>query len=76
MGKPVAIAPFYGWLVWRNPEGRRFPGASANALFMQGAGGHMVWIKPASQAVVVTRWLDPAHPPGPLALARRERPRT
>lgn len=28
---------------------------------MQGAGGHMVWVDPELQAVVVTRWLDPAH---------------
>ncbi len=55
----VAIAPSFGWLVWRNPAGRLFPGALANALFMQGAGGHMVWIEQTSQAVLVTRWLDP-----------------
>jgi CubicO group peptidase (beta-lactamase class C family) len=61
MGQPVAIAPFYGWLVWLNPEGRLFEGASAGAMFMQGAGGHMVWMEPELQAVVVTRWLDPAH---------------
>jgi hypothetical protein len=48
MGQPVAIAPFYRWLVWPNPEGWLFPGALANALFMQGDGGHMVWIEPAS----------------------------
>ena len=28
---------------------------------MQGAGGHMVWIDPGLDAVVVTRWLDPAY---------------
>jgi hypothetical protein len=28
---------------------------------MQGAGGHLVWVDPGLQAVVVTRWLDPAH---------------
>ena len=55
------IAPFYGGLVWLNPEGRNFPGASNGAFFMQGAGGHMVWVEPALDAVVVTRWLDPAH---------------
>jgi CubicO group peptidase (beta-lactamase class C family) len=61
MRTPCAIAPFYGWLVWLNPQGRAFPGASAEAFFMQGAGGHMVWMDPAFDAVVVTRWLDPAH---------------
>ncbi|MFO1330500.1 MAG: serine hydrolase [Rubrivivax sp.] len=61
MRTPCAIAPFYGWLVWLNPQGRAFPGADEHAFFMQGAGGHMVWIDPALDAVVVTRWLDPAH---------------
>lgn len=61
MGQPVAIAPFYGWLVWLNPEGRLFEGASEDAMFMQGAGGHMVWVEPGLQAIVVTRWLDPVH---------------
>jgi hypothetical protein len=36
---------------------------------MQGAGGHLVWVDPGLQAVVVTRWLDPAHATGFVALA-------
>jgi CubicO group peptidase (beta-lactamase class C family) len=68
MNEPVSIAPFYGWLVWLNPEGRLFKGASARAVFMQGAGGHMVWVDPELQAVVVTRWLDPAHQAGFIAM--------
>ena len=63
MAEPVPIAPFYGWLVWLNRDGRAFPGASTGALFMQGAGGHLVWVDPELDAVVVTRWLDPAHTP-------------
>ncbi len=69
MGQPVAIAPLYGWLVWLNPEGRLFEGASPGAVFMQGAGGHMVWVDPELRAVVVTRWLDPAHQARFIALA-------
>ena len=61
MRRPGAIAPFYGWLVWLNPAGRSMPGASAEAYFMQGAGGHTVWIDPPLGAVVVVRWLDAAH---------------
>ena len=61
IGRPCTVAAFYGWLVWLNPEGRLFDGASANATFMQGAGGHMVWVDPELQSVVVTRWLDPLH---------------
>ena len=61
MRTPCDIAPFYGLLVWLNADGRGFPGASTDAVFMQGAGGHMVWVDPGLDAVVVTRWLDPAH---------------
>jgi CubicO group peptidase (beta-lactamase class C family) len=64
MHAPSAIAPFYGWLMWLNPEGRVFPGASPQAHFMVGAGGHTVWIEPAHDAVVVVRWLDGAHTAG------------
>ena len=29
-----------------------------------GAGGHLVWTEPAHDAVVVVRWMDPAHTEG------------
>jgi CubicO group peptidase (beta-lactamase class C family) len=64
LGRPCPIAPFYGRLVWLNPGGTSFPGASAQALLMVGAGGHYVWIDPELQAVVVVRWLDGAHAGG------------
>lgn len=63
MRQPCAIAPFYGWLTWLNRDGRSFPGASIDSLFMVGAGGHYVWVEPAQDAVVVVRWLDPNHAP-------------
>ncbi|HNN34611.1 MAG TPA: serine hydrolase [Ottowia sp.] len=63
MRTPCDIAPFYGWLVWLNPQRLAFPAADERAFFMQGAGGHMVWMDPALDAVVVTRWLDPVHAP-------------
>jgi CubicO group peptidase (beta-lactamase class C family) len=69
--EPCPIAPFYGRLVWLNPEGRAFPGASAQAFFMLGAGGHWVWVEPAFDAVVVLRWLDPAHAPDTIASLAR-----
>lgn len=59
--EPCAIAPFYGWLMWLNPDGTQFPGASKDASFMIGAGGHYAWIEPAHDAVIVVRWIDPAH---------------
>ena len=61
MRRPCAQAPFYGWLVWLNGDGRCFAGASEDAMFMLGAGGHVVWVDPALDAVVVARWLDPQH---------------
>ncbi len=64
MGQPCGIAPFYGWLCWLNPGGHSFPGASAQSLFMVGAGGHYVWVEHAHRAVVVVRWLDAQHATG------------
>ena len=61
MRAPVAVAPFYGRLLWLNRDGQAFPGASRESVFMLGAGGHIVWVDPAHAAVVVLRWLDPAH---------------
>jgi CubicO group peptidase (beta-lactamase class C family) len=70
MREPSAVAPFYGWLLWLNRDGRAFPGASAQSYCMVGAGGHLVWIEPAHAAVVVVRWLDPAHTPGFIGRVR------
>jgi len=64
MATPGAQALFYGWLVWLNRDGQAFPGASTDSVFMLGAGGHLVWADPDLDAVVVTRWLDPAHATG------------
>lgn len=64
MREPCAIAPYYGWLVWLNGDGTVFPGASPQAFCMVGAGGHLVWIEPEHDAVVVVRWMDPAHTEG------------
>ncbi len=67
MFEPCAIAPFYGALLWLNRDGRSFPGASTGSAFMVGAGGHLVWVEPAHDAVVVVRWLDRAHMAGFIA---------
>ena len=61
MQQPCAVAPFYGWLTWLNRDGRLFADASRSSWFMFGAGGHLVWIDPDNEAVVVARWLDGAH---------------
>jgi CubicO group peptidase (beta-lactamase class C family) len=64
MAEPCAIAPFYGGLLWLNRDGRSFPGASRDSAFMIGAGGHITWVEPALDAVVVVRWLDTARTAG------------
>jgi CubicO group peptidase (beta-lactamase class C family) len=61
MHAPCAVAPFYGWLSWLNRDGRLFPDASRASGFMFGAGGHLVWVDPDHQSVVVARWLDGNH---------------
>jgi len=61
MFAPCPIAPFYGRLLWLNRNGSAFPGMSTRAAFMVGAGGHYVGMDPELDAVVVLRWLDPAH---------------
>ncbi len=71
MHRPCAIAPFYGWLTWLNPQQRSFPQASPRSSFMFGAGGHYVWIEPEHDAVVVVRWLDSAHVDRFMALAAK-----
>ena len=64
MRQPGALADYYGWLMWLNPGGRLFPGASSEASMMVGAGGHTTWVEPAQHAVVVVRWLDGAAAAG------------
>ena len=71
MRQPGPLAPFYGWLMWLNPGGSAFPGASAQASFMVGAGGHYVWVEPAFDAVVVVRWLDSAAAAGFMQRAQQ-----
>ena len=50
--RPAALA---------QPRRPGLPRRVDRAAFMQGAGGHYVWIDPELDAVVVLRWLDPAH---------------
>ena len=71
MRAPNAVAPFYGLLTWLNADGRMFADASRASWFMIGAGGHMVWIDPDHEAVVVARWLDGAHAAGFVSLVAR-----
>jgi len=61
MRKPCALAPYYGFLIWLNHEGKVFPSVSASSFFGVGAGSSFTWIEPERRMVVIVRWLDPAH---------------
>ena len=61
MREPCAIAPYYGYLIWLNHEGRVFPSVPASSFFGVGAGSSFTWIEPERKLVVIVRWLDSAH---------------
>jgi CubicO group peptidase (beta-lactamase class C family) len=61
MRAPCALAPYYGYLVWLNHEGRVFPSVPASSYFAVGAGSSFTWIEPQRKMAVVVRWLNSAH---------------
>lgn len=64
MREPCAIAPFYGYLVWRNHERRIFRSVPASSYFFIGAGSSFTWIEPERRMVVVVRWIDAEYANG------------
>jgi len=61
MRTPCAIAPYYGYLIWLNHEGRVFPSVPASSFFGVGAGSSFTWVEPERKMVVIVRWLNSAH---------------
>ncbi len=61
MRTPCDIAPYYGYLIWLNHEGRVFPSVPASSFFGVGAGSSFTWVEPERKMVVIVRWLDSAH---------------
>jgi CubicO group peptidase (beta-lactamase class C family) len=61
MRTPCALAPYYGYLIWLNHEGKVFPSVSADSYFAMGAGSSFTWVEPDKRLVVVVRWLNPVH---------------
>ncbi len=55
---PTDVAPHYGYLWWLNHGRTIVPSAPASSYFALGSGGNVIWIDPAHDLVVVTRWLD------------------
>jgi CubicO group peptidase (beta-lactamase class C family) len=67
MRQPCAIAPFYGYLIWLNPEGVVFPSTPHASFFMVGAGSSIIWVDPQRAAVTVVRWIDGTQADGLFA---------
>ena len=64
--RPSALNGDYGLLWWLNARGK-YPAASRESFFAQGAGGNVIWIDPVHEIVGVFRWLDPVALPETLA---------
>lgn len=60
MRKPCPIAPYYGFLIWLNHQGKVFPSVPASSFFGVGAGSSFTWVEPERRMVVVARWLNSA----------------
>lgn len=61
MRTPCAINPGYGLMWWLNTDHCQFKAASPDSYFALGAGGHVIWIEPKHDLVVVLRWMDKNH---------------
>lgn len=61
MHTPVALAPYYGYLVWLNSGQKMFPRVPASSYFGVGAGSSFMWIEPQSRLALIVRWLDSAY---------------
>ncbi len=57
MREPCALAPFYGYLLWLNTDGRVFPSVPRASYCAFGAGSSFVWTEPERELIVVVRWL-------------------
>jgi len=61
MRQPVDIAPYYGYLIWLNHQGKVFPSVPESSFFGVGAGSSFTWVEPERRMVVIVRWLNSAH---------------
>ncbi|WP_376090390.1 serine hydrolase domain-containing protein [Roseomonas sp. CCTCC AB2023176] len=71
-GQPCPLNADYGLLWWLNRSGS-FPRGDRAALRASGAGGHTIWVEPATRIVAVFRWLDPAALPDMIRLIAEAR---
>jgi len=63
---PCALNADYGLLWWLNGQGR-YPAATRESFFAQGAGGNVIWVDPRNRIVCAFRWLAPTALPDLLA---------
>ena len=61
MRTPCDIAPYYGYLIWLNHEGKVFPSVPSSSFFGVGAGSSFTWVEPERKMVAIVRWLNSAH---------------
>lgn len=66
MIQPCALNPHYGFLWWVNHDGGFMPSAPRDSYGAMGAGANIIWIDPANDLVVVSRWIDRDHRDGLL----------
>lgn len=59
--RPAPGNPNYGYLWWLNTDRALLPAAGADAMLGRGAGTHLLWLEPAADLVVVSRWVDAPH---------------
>ncbi len=64
MREPCALAPYYGFLIWLNHQGKVFPSLPASSFFGVGAGSSYTWVEPERKMVVIARWLNSAFSDG------------
>ncbi len=64
MREPCALAPYYGFLIWLNHEGKVFPSVPQSSYFGVGAGSSFTWVEPQRRMVVIVRWLQSEHADG------------
>ena len=55
---PSRIFPLYGYLWWLNTDRAYSPAAPETSYFALGHGRNVIWIDPALDLVVVSRWIE------------------
>ena len=68
--EPEPLEPSYGYMWWLNTERRQWPSLPEGSYAALGGGDNVVWIDPATDLVVVVRWIARPAQDGFLARVR------